>query len=674
MTTRFVLAAGLAVGLALGAPSARAVESGSIADPDLAVALAHLRGDDAARARATLPRIADAAQRDLVLWHLIRSRDASFAEIADFLSRNPDWPGQRTLRSRAESSMPATMAADRVIAFFDDAAPVTSRGTLLLAVALKSRGRVDEAEALLIERWLGGPMPLASEAGFLELFGDLLAPYHAARLDGLVWSGEAEAARRLLPRLPADAPETVLARARLALRTNRPGVDALIEAVPEDWRDHQGLAYERFRWRLAKGRRDGADGALAMLFAYDDSADTLGAPEAWAPHRERLARDLMQDGAIDAAYRVASRHHLPDGDRRAAQLEWLAGFVALRYRDDPEAAVVHFRRFDAAVASPISKGRAGYWLGRALEASGDAAGAAAAYTAGGRYQTSFYGQLAAERAALPADPLLAGTEQFPALARTSLARSGVFRVLRALHDLDEHALAERFATHMAEDLPRDEIGTLIDQVLAWDEPHIALMVAKRAARRGLELHRGYYPVTALAKLEAPVAPELSLSIARRESEFDPVVMSHAGARGLMQLMPGTAREMAALLDESFALGRLTRDPVYNARLGTAFLGELEAEFGPSPILVPAAYNAGPSRARRWTARLGDPSDPSIDLVYWIEDVPFAETRNYIMRVAESLLPYRAQLTGQADRVALSTWLRDGYGDFRAPEVKATRGG
>ncbi len=639
------------------------------ADPDLAVGLAHARAGDEDAARATLDRIDDPVLQDAVLWHLLRARKGTFTEAEAFLDRNPDWPGLALLRRRVENDIPATTAPERVIAFFEEEAPRTSKGTLLHAIALKSVGRQVEGEAELIEFWLTRPMAASSHAGFMELFGDMLRPYHTARLDALTWSGDTESAERMLPLV--DGPEAALARARIALRDGRPGVDALIEAVPEDWRDHQGLAYERFRWRLD---RDRGDEALELLFAYDESADTLGDPTAWGQHRERLARILMQDGRPEDGYRVAANHHLPDGHRNVAGNEWLAGYMALRFLDDPALAADHFRRFDASVASPISKGRAGYWLGRALEAAGDAEGADQAYAAGARFQTSFYGQLAAERAGLPADPLLAGTEAFPPLADTSFADSTVLHAARILADLGERNLAERFMTHMAESLPRAEIGTLIDVALdEMDEPHIALLIAKRAAQAGHELHAGYFPVTDLAALPSPVAPELSLAIARRESEFDPVVVSGAGAAGLMQLMPGTAREMSDLLGLDYERAKLTRDPLFNARLGTAYLGELEAEFGPSPILVPAAYNAGPSRARRWSAEFGNPGDPSVDVIDWIEDVPFAETRNYIMRVSESLLPYHARLTGEPGPVRLTDWLKNGYRDLSAPTEASTRG-
>ena len=631
----------------------------SWADADLAAALAHARGGDAAAAREAMARIDDQAARDVVTWHMLRSRDAGFDAARDFVARNPDWPGMAYLRARVEATIPATADPAAVIDWFAADGPRTPRGALLHATALKAAGRAEEAEAAAIEAWLSMAMAASSHDGFLALFGEALAPYHAARLDRMAWQGDTASAERMLPLVPAA--EAALGRARIALRDGRGGVDALIEAVPEALRDHPGLAYERFEWRMDKRRR--AD-ALELMFAHDASADDLGDPSAWGVRRERIARDLMSDGRVREAYRVAANHHMDPSDRNFAKTEWLAGYVALRHLDRPEDAADHFRRFDGAVASPISKGRAGYWLGRALEAAGDTAAATEAYAMGARYQTSFYGQLAAERIGLPADPLLAGDEAFPEVAETAIADSSVFEAAMALHEIGERNLAERWLTHLAEGLERAEIGTLIDVALDdLGEPHVALMIAKRAAQAGHELHEGYFPVTDLVESSVGVRPELSLAIARRESEFDPVVMSHAGARGLMQLMPGTAREMAGKVGVPYALGRLTSDPLYNARLGVAYLDELEEEFGYSPVLVPAAYNAGPSRARRWSANNGDPRARAVDVVDWIEDVPFNETRNYIMRVSESLIPYNARLGGDVERINLTDLLKQGYGEL-----------
>lgn len=633
--------------------------SPGMATPALIDGLAAVRQGNEAAARTAMAEAQDPAVRDVILWHLLRDRKATFTEGETFLARNPDWPGLPLLRANVELDMPFTVAPERIVAFFADKAPETARGALMLAIAQRTLGDLTKADVTAIDAWLSMPMPASAEAGFLEIFGDILRPFDPVRLDAMIWSGDIESADRTLSRV--TGPEALLAAARIALRDDRPGVDIFIDAVPEELRAHPGLAYERFRWRLLKDR---TDEALELLYAYDESADTLGDPTAWGRHRERLARLLKQDGRPEDAYRVSANHHLPEGDGDIASNEWMAGYVALRFLDRPADAATHFRTFDANVASPISKGRAGYWLGRALEASGDTVGAVAAYAEGGRFQTSFYGQLAAQRGGLSTDPLLTGTEEFPPLAQSAFADSPILAAARALGSIGERTLAERFLTHLAETLPRADIGTLIDFALDdLKDPHIALLIAKRAAQAGHELHRGYFPVTDLATLNSPVAPELALAIARRESEFDPVVVSGAGAAGLMQLMPGTAREMSSLVGVPYRQGALTTDPLYNARLGTAYLAELEFEFGYSPVLVPAAYNAGPSRARRWSQELGDPGAADVDIVDWIEDVPFSETRNYIMRVSESLLPYNARLTGKVSEIRLLDWLKTGYGDL-----------
>ncbi|WP_187298120.1 transglycosylase SLT domain-containing protein [Jannaschia donghaensis] len=646
-----VFAAALLLALSLAA-TARAT-------PALIDGLRAVRSGDEDATRSAMAIARDPVVADILLWHLLRDRKGTFREASDFLARNPDWPGLPLLRARTELDMPFILPPADIVAFFAEDPPRTSRGALMLAIAHRTLGDLAEAEITAIDAWLTKPMPASSEDGFLEVFGDILRPFDPARLDAMIWSGDIQSADRTLTRV--DGPEALLAAARIALRDDRPGVDIFIESVPEDLRAHPGLAYERFRWRLNKGR---TEEALELLYAYDESADTLGDPAAWGQHRERLARGLMQDGRPEDAYRVAANHHLPNGDGDIAGNEWLAGYVALRFLDRAEDAAAHFRTFDANVLSPISKGRAGYWLGRALEAAGQPEDAARAYRLGGKYQTSFYGQLAAQRGELPADPLLAGNEVFPDAGETSFADGTVVRAARLLNAIDERNLAERFLSHLAEILPRAEVGSLIDLTLDdLEDPHIALLIAKRAARAGHELHRGYFPITELATLDSPVAPELALAIARRESEFDPVVVSGAGAAGLMQLMPGTAREMSNLIRMPYRQSALTTDPLYNARLGTTYLGELEQEFGYSPVLVPAAYNAGPSRARRWSGAFGNPSDESVDIVDWIEDVPFSETRNYIMRVSESLLPYNARLTGEVGEVRLLDWLKTGYGDL-----------
>jgi soluble lytic murein transglycosylase len=229
----------------------------------------------------------------------------------------------------------------------------------------------------------------------------------------------------------------------------------------------------------------------------------------------------------------------------------------------------------------------------------------------------------------------------------------VFKAALLLREAGESALAERFLTHLAESLDEVGSGQLADFAFSVDDPHVALMIAKRAAEYGRVIPRAYYPVVDLGVTDPRVPLELALAIARRESEFDHDVMSGVGARGLMQVMPATAEEVAGKLDIDFDNGRLLNDPVYNARIGKAYLAELIEMFGPNYVLVSAAYNAGPSRPTRWMSERGDPRSAGVDVVDWIENIPFTETRNYVMRVMESLPVYRARLAGKPVPIGLT---------------------
>ena len=603
----------------------------------LAVALDAMRAGDWARA-ARLAQADGPAAADVIEWHRLRAGRGTAAEVTAFLARNPDWPGLPLLRRRSEEAIAAADPAT-VRAFFAARAPQTGAGALAHAARLEAAGETGAAEAEVVRAWRTLPLSEETHARFLARHGARLAPHHVARLDMALWQGWEENARAMLPLVPEGWRR--LAAARLALHQDAPGVDARIAAVPEALADDPGLAFERFAWRMRRGR-DGD--AAALLLARSDSAAALGDPARWAPLRRTLARLLMQDGRDALAYEVAATHHTTAAAGYAhAALEWQAGYLALRRLDRPAQAVAHFRRFAQAVETPISRARAGYWLGRAQEAAGDAEAAAAAYARAAAHQTSFYGLLAAERAGLPFDAALAARGAPPDWRGAAFTESSVYRAGVQLLAAGERDLGERFLTHLVESLPAGEaarLGAMLEEIGA---PHVAVRVGKRAARRGLVLPGPYYALHPMRETRLPVPAELALAIARRESEFDPAVVSPAGARGLMQVMPGTARDLAAELGLAYDHDRLLTDWRYNARLGAAYLAELVARFDGNPVLVAAAYNAGPSRALRWIETLGDPRAPGVDIVDWIEAIPFRETRAYVMRVTESLPVYRARL-------------------------------
>ncbi len=592
-------------------------------------------------------------QRVIAEWGRLRAGQGSFDDALRFLSEHPDWPGLRLLKRRSEASLPIGRRADDVFRFFGEDEPQTGRGARALIAAKRAAGDIDAAHDRAILTWRTMTLSREDEDALLGAYGDILADHHEARLDMLLWRGAKTGAERMLPRVGNGW--KALANVRMALRANKNGVNALINKVPKSLQADPGLAFERMQWRARKNRS-----ADAMELVFAASPDALGQPARWAGWRRSLARTEMRAGRTDAAYRLASQHGLTSGSH-FADLEWLSGYIALTYKGDGELALKHFLRFRSAVETPISLGRAGYWEGRAHELRGDSEAAQLAYAFGAEYQTSFYGLLAAERAGIAMDPGLIGNASYPDWSAASFAESTVFRAARHFIARGERNLAEQFLRHMTETLPPEEIGSLGDFALAANEPHLAVMIGKQAARRGIVVPRAYYPVTSLGLLQMPVPEELALAIARRESEFDPVVTSGAGAQGLMQLMPGTARAVAADLDIRYERDRLLDDPAYNARLGTAYLDELMETFEGNIIMVSAGYNAGPSRPIRWMSQRGDPRRGDIDIVDWIEHIPFDETRNYVMRVAESLPIYRAQLTGQVQPL-----------DFRA-ELTATPG-
>ncbi|NNK77610.1 MAG: transglycosylase SLT domain-containing protein [Litoreibacter sp.] len=633
--------------LCISVPPAAAQTGGSA----LANAVEAAQAREWDRVDALQARLRTQASRDVVDWLRLRGQQGSFGECRSFLARNGDWPGLPLLRQRCEASIARGSNPAQVLEFFGQNLPRTGTGSLRLAEALIRTDRTTEAARELQRGWLTFNMSQSEHDAFVERNGLTIRDLHEERLDMLLWRGNSTAAKRMYPLVSSGWRK--LAEARIALRENKRGVDNLIAAVPTSLKDDPGLAFERFLWRAKKGRDAGA---LKLLMDRSASLEDLGNPEEWANRRRSIARQQLRDGSAKTAYRIASRHYLKAGSAYA-DLEWLSGFIALRKLNDPQSAITHFRNFRRAVQTPISLGRAGYWLGRAYDAAGQSEDARSSYTFGALFQSSFYGQLAAEKAGVAPDAGMTGTERFSDWRRNPFTRSSVFLAAMELFEAGERNLAERFLVHLAESQDRQGLGQLADLALELEEPHIALMISKQAARMGIELYKTYFPVATPAGLNLPVAQEFALSIARRESEFDPVVISPAGARGLMQLMPRTAKAMAGEIGEKYSRSRLLTDPRYNARLGSAYLAELSERYDGNPVLMASAYNAGPSRANRWMEDFGDPRAPGIDVVDWIESIPFRETRNYVMRVTESFAPYRARLTGKSTPIRLSRDLK-----------------
>jgi len=625
------------IGLTLALPAAAQSNRAQILSDGIAAAMA----EDWATARRSEAQLNDPAGKDAVAWVRLRQRGGAFPEYIAFMDRNPDWPGLRLMARRGEALIPQDARGTDVLAYFREREPQTGEGSLILARVERARGNTQRADALIVRAWRNFTLGEETEAKFLAGYRQLLAEHHTARIDNLLWQGQIAAARRMLPLVNANWRAS--SEARIALRGSERGVDAKIEAVPAGFANGAGLAYERFLWRLRKGR---TASAVEIMLERSTSVGALGRPESWANQRRMLARNLMRANKNAEAYQLAASHQLKLGTNYA-DLEWLAGYLSLRKLDQPARALRHFQNFRAAVNSPISLGRAGYWEGRAYEAMGQTANAEQAYRQGALYQTSFYGQLAAERAGVPTDPALLGGETFPDWRQGAFMSSSALRAALFFQEAGELALAQRFMVNLSETLTWTERGQLTELALDLNEPYIALGIAKHAVTDGPILHKAYHPISDIGRVRLPIDPALALAITRRESEFNPGVISPAGARGLMQLMPRTGAAMAQDIGISgFSTKQLIDDPSLNVRLGSEYLSQQIEDFGDNVVLVASAYNAGPSRARAWVGQFGDPRGGRIDVVDWIEHVPFRETRNYIMRVTESMLVYEMMLAGR----------------------------
>lgn len=591
----------------------------------------------AARADEPLPA-------KVVTWmELARSdRPVDLPALAAFIRANPDWPNTATLRRNAERAMPARLDPGEVRTWFAVHPPLTGAGVIRYASALLAGGETVKATELVRERWIDGSFGIQEEREIRSRFGTLLRPTeHLGRLDRLLWDGDSAAARRMLPLV--DAGWKVLAEARLALAGNRPGVDALIRRVPPHLREHPGLLYERLRWRR---QRNMNDGALEIVAARPADA---GRPEAWWAEQHILARRAIERGDFRLAYRLASDHAMTEGFG-FAQAEFLAGWLALRYLGEPADAARHFETLYDGVGSPISRSRGAYWAGRAAEASGRAEEARRWYGLAAAHVTTFYGLLAAERLdgagriRLPPDPVVSAD------ATSAFERNELARIARMLHRIDPDGNREAVFVRRLGSNAHTPLEYALVTALALDlgRPDLAVWVAKQGVRNDVTLVEGGYPVigpVAGIAGTAPVDNALVHALIRQESTFNRRAVSAAGARGLMQLMPGTAREVAGKLGLSHSNVRLTDDPDYNVRLGSSYMQGLLERFNGSYILSVASYNAGPARVRGWLDQFGDPRAEGIDIVDWIELIPIYETRNYVQRVMEGLFVYRARLGG-----------------------------
>jgi len=608
---------------------------------------AAMRGDwTGARGLADQGR--DPTARRIIEWSYLLDKNsgATFEHIGQFVRDNPGWPARNKLLARAEEAMLPTMDPHAVIAWFGDRPPQTGPGKIRLGEALMATGFPTRGRELIRQAWAEDDFDPDQELYVLSRHGDLLTPEtDRARLDRLFARDQLTEARREIARVTVDVQR--LATTRLLLRSDPVRGEQEAANLPAAMRSDPGLLFDEAR--ALRQRNDIAPIAPLLARAPTRELAKLN-PGRWWAELNIDVRAALQLGLTRDAYWLAANAGLPADSGEYAEAEFLAGWIALREQNQPRLALSHFKNLARTSAHPISRARAHYWIARAHEAGGDAGAAWQEYHAAGEDPGTFYGQLALAK--ITPDPSLhiSATAVDASGERAAYEREDLTQAVHVLGDLGLESALREFALQDVDVRPdAAHVKLLAEDLTRMGFRDIAVRVAKEASYNGVRLPDYSHPVISLPRYSGPgVVPETAfvLAIIRQETEFDPNSVSGAGARGLMQLMPDSARRDAGLAGMSYNLSSLTTDSAYNIELGMTELADDLSEWGGSYVLAAASYNAGRGNVRRWIATFGDPRDARIDPVDWIEQIPFSETRNYVQRVLENTQVYRNRIAGR----------------------------
>lgn len=589
-----------------------------------------------ADARAMVASFRNPPLSRIVAWAILRvapKTDADFASTWQFLRDSPDWPEPEVLRRQAEERIGPETPAKDVFRYFTAFPPLTSAGHMRRLEATQTVSPNDLAK-FARDSWQNATFRPSDENDFLNRYGHLLTgPDHIARFDRILQGGRPQVARELVSKLPPDYQS--LANARLAMATRAADAPTVLRGVQPAKLNEPAVRLERAQWMRRTGSLDEAK--ALMTGAAPNQTD------AWWNERNQLARDLLAANRAADAYAVTVGHGLTKG-AAFAEAEFLAGWIALRHLKKPADGLKHFQTLHDGVSTDISRSRAAYWLGRAHEAGARPKEANEWYARAAGYGQTFYGQLAARKlpggaARLPSDPVASDTD------RQALGGRELVTVARYLGQANDADRARLFLLRLARMVTTPgETALLAQLAVELKRPDVALTIARRGAVNGVTLFDASFPVVDLGATGS-IERALALALTRQESSFNAAAVSSSGALGLMQLLPGTARDVAGRVGVPFIQDKLTRDPAYNVQLGTQYLAEMLQKFGGSYELAAAGYNAGPNRVAQWLKTIGDPRAGKIDMVDWIEMIPFRETRNYVQRIMEGVGVYRDRLNG-----------------------------
>ena len=577
-----------------------------------------------------------------IQWrHLLTNRNnASYYDYQQFIDKNPDYPRIGRIKYLSEHKLSTEkVSPKKIIKKFSEEEPLSGFGEMILGESYIINGESAKGINLIKKGFEKAELSKSDLRFFRKKYKKYLnSEDYIKRAKYLAWENKYWDLKRMLRYLPKE--EQLLYTARQLLMSKSYGVDNAIAKVPDRLKNDSGLNYDRLKWRRKRGR---VESSLEILLKVPNNKIYLVRPEKWWKEREIIGRSLIYKKKYELAYKVVSKHSMVEGPEYAAA-EWMSGWIALSFLNDPILAVEHFDNFYNNVGYPISLARGAYWLGRSYEKMGSKDLQNKWYQEASKYLTTYYGQLAFLKIN-PEKTFELDLEQVVDKDyKKKFENKGLVKVIYLLNELNK----DKYTKHMLRHLALDDIekgseilaAELATNISRYD---FAIQIAKIASYEKRFLNNYNYPIIGTPKIingrKIPETPFI-LSIIRQESEFDMKANSSAGARGLMQLMTYTAKLVAKQAKLPYSKSRLTTDPEYNINLGSHYIAGLILEYDGSYPFAIAAYNAGPKRVKYWKRLNKNPQKNQIDYVDWIELIKFKETRNYVQRVLENYNVYR----------------------------------
>ena len=605
-------------------------------------AVAEMKKSDWTNALKTAKKAKDKSIYNFIQWrHLLtKGNKASFYEYLNFINSNPNYPRIGRIKYLAEHKLSnEKITPGKIIDWFGDEEPLSGYGKMILGESYILTGQIEQGKKLIKEGWITAELSKTDLRFFRKKFKKHLnADDYIKRADFLAWENKYWDLKRMLRYLPKDY--ELLYNARQLLMSKSYGVDQAIKNVPDRFKNDAGLNFDRLKWRRKRGR---IDSSAEILLNVKNTKDYLVRPDKWWDEREIISRSLIYEKKYELAYKIASNHTLIEGSDYAAA-EWMSGWIALSFLDDPLLSKDHFQNFYNNVSYPISTSRGAYWLARSYKALGDKENSKKWFEEAAKYLTTYYGQLAFLELNPNENFELSKDMEVDKKYREKFYSKELVKITYLLDELNEDKYTKFILRHLANEniesgseILASELSTNIGRF------DFAIQIAKIASYEKRFHNKFNYPIISTPKnINGRKIPESAfiLSIIRQESEFDLSANSHAGAKGLMQLMPYTAKLVAKQAKLPYVKSRLTTDPEYNINLGSHYIAGLILDYdGAYPYAI-AAYNAGPNRVKYWKKINKDPQKKQIDYVDWIELIKFRETRNYVQRVLENYNVYR----------------------------------